>query len=291
MTAAIYMRVSTEEQRERQTIETQRQFATQYCELNKIHVFETYSDDGVTGTLPLAKRPAGSKMLEDARAGRFDTVLFYRLDRLGRDPRLTLNTVNELESCGVKVQSMTEPFSTGDATGRFLLTILSGVAGLERETFMERSRAGTDRLARDGAWLGGITPYGYRVEGKKREARLIVSDEPLPGVPMSEADVIRMIYHLSADKGWSCLAIAKHLTALGVPPSYSKDGRKVLRGKRKETRQESGGPAGSGTSSATRPTRAPTSTVGDPRSAARSSSARFHPSSTRRPGIGRRRHS
>jgi site-specific DNA recombinase len=234
MVAGVYVRVSTEEQRERQTIETQRQFAQQYCELHKIHVVEVYSDDGVTGTLPLSQRPAGRRLLQDARAGKFDTLFFYKLDRLGRDPRMTLNAVNELESFGIKVKSMTEPFDTSDATGRFLLTILSGVAGLERETFLERSRAGTERLARDGAWLGGIVPFGYRVEGKKREARLIISQEPLPGVPMSEADVIRMIYHLSANEGWSCLTIAKRLGVLGVPPSYARDGRKVLRAKRKQ---------------------------------------------------------
>lgn len=234
MTAAIYLRVSTEEQREAQTIETQRQFAKQYCELHQIQVFKVYSDDGVTGTLALAQRPAGSKLLEDARAGKFDTVLFYRLDRLGRDPRLTLNAVNELEICGVQVRSMTEPFSTGDATGRFLLTILSGVAGLERETFLERSRAGTDRLAREGAWLGGIVAFGYRVQGKRKDARLVISEEPLPSLPLSEADVIRLVFHLSADKGWTCAAIAKHLGILGVPPSYARDERNVLRAKRKQ---------------------------------------------------------
>ena len=234
MKAAVYTRVSTEEQRERQTIQTQRQFAEQYCKLHEIPVAGVYSDDGVTGTLPLSKRPAGIKLLEDAKASKFDTVLFYKLDRLGRDPRLTLNAVDELESCGVKIKSMTEPFDTGDATGRFLLTILSGVAGLERETFMERSRAGTERLARDGCWLGGIVPYGYRVEGKKRDARLVISEDPLPDLPMSEADVIRMVFHLSSNEGWSCCKIAKHLTTLGIPPAYARDGRKVARGKRKQ---------------------------------------------------------
>ena len=86
--AAIYIRVSTEEQRERQTIQTQRQFATQYCELHQIPIAAIYSDDGVTGTLPLSKRPAGRKLLKDARAGRFDTVLFYKLDRLDLQERL-----------------------------------------------------------------------------------------------------------------------------------------------------------------------------------------------------------
>ncbi|MCK4415193.1 MAG: recombinase family protein [Candidatus Eisenbacteria sp.] len=234
MRAAVYMRVSTEEQREKQTIKTQRQFAEQYCALHKIRIARTYEDDGITGTLPLGQRPAGAKLLADARQGLFDTVLLYKLDRLGRDALVTLSAVRDLEACGAKAKSMTEHFDSSDPSGRFMLTVLSGVGGLERDTFMERSRAGTERLAREGAWLGGIVAYGYRVEGRREHARLVISDDPLPGLPLSEADVIRKIFNLSAKEGWSCIQIAKHLTKLGIPPSYTLNGRKVKRAKRKQ---------------------------------------------------------
>ena len=52
MAIAIYCRVSTEEQRERQSIATQREFAERYCDLHKLAVFRVYSDDGVSGTAP-----------------------------------------------------------------------------------------------------------------------------------------------------------------------------------------------------------------------------------------------
>src|SRR5437773_2906040 len=129
MKAAIYLRVSTEEQRERQSIATQRDFAERYCTLHEIPVAGFYADDGVTGTLPLEQRPEGARLLEDARAKKFDAVLIYKLDRLGREPRLILNAVKELEDLGVEVKSMTEPFDTSTPSGRFLLTILSGAAG------------------------------------------------------------------------------------------------------------------------------------------------------------------
>src|SRR5437867_6158590 len=161
MKAAIYLRVSTEEQRERQSIATQRDFAERYCALHEIPVHDFYADDGVTGTNPLEQREQGAKLLDDARAKKFDTVLIYKLDRLGRDPRLILNAVKELEDLGVEVKSMTEPFDTASPSGRFLLTILSGVAGLERDTIIQRSAEGINRLARAGAWLGGVTPYGF----------------------------------------------------------------------------------------------------------------------------------
>src|SRR5947209_6614943 len=94
----IYLRVSTEEQRERQSIETQRDFAERYCGLHELSQREFYSDEGISGTVALEKRPEGQRMFEDARAGRIGQVLCYKLDRLGRDARLILNSVAELET-------------------------------------------------------------------------------------------------------------------------------------------------------------------------------------------------
>src|SRR5579885_236800 len=87
MPVALYLRVSTEEQRERQSIATQREFADRYCALHHLRVITLYADDGVSGTVPLHLRPAGARFLPDARLHRFDQLLVYRLDRLGRDTR------------------------------------------------------------------------------------------------------------------------------------------------------------------------------------------------------------
>jgi site-specific DNA recombinase len=234
MAVAISCRVSTEEQRERQSILTQREFGDRYTALHSLPVFKSYSDDGISGTVPLENRPEGVQILRDARAGRFDQLLVYRLDRLGRDTRLILNAVAELEKLGVRVRSMTEEFDTASATGRLMLTMLSGFATHEREVIRERSVAGTRRVAETGSWLGGIIPYGYRKAGEHRDARIVVSDELIPDLGMSEADVVRMIYHMAAAEKKSCRKIAEHLNALHVPCAYARDGRLVLRNKRKE---------------------------------------------------------
>ena len=68
MAVGVYVRVSTEEQRERQSIVTQREFAGRYCDLHALPIHETYADDGVSGTVPLELRAAGKRLLEDARA-------------------------------------------------------------------------------------------------------------------------------------------------------------------------------------------------------------------------------
>jgi site-specific DNA recombinase len=79
-------------------------------------------------------------------------------------------------------------------------------------------------LARDGVWLGGIVPYGYRVVGKDKEARLHIADEVNPDTSMSEADVVRLMYRMAGDEGLSCTVIAARLNAQGVPTSYTRDG-------------------------------------------------------------------
>ncbi len=78
---------------------------TRYCDLHQLPIHETYADDGVSGTVPIEMRPAGMRLLEDARQHKFDQLLVFKLDRLGRDTRLILNAVAELEKHGVRVRA------------------------------------------------------------------------------------------------------------------------------------------------------------------------------------------
>src|SRR5450755_2082816 len=93
---------------------------------------------------------------------------------------------------------MTEEFDSQTPTGRLMITMLSGFAAHEREVIRERSMAGTARKAEAGIWLGGVVPYGYRKDGMKGQSRLVVSEERIPGLELSEAEVVRTIYRMSA---------------------------------------------------------------------------------------------
>ena len=64
---ALYLRVSSEEQREKATIKVQREFLDGYCQLHGLEVAGRYHDDGVSGTIPLHERPEGRRLLEDAK--------------------------------------------------------------------------------------------------------------------------------------------------------------------------------------------------------------------------------
>jgi site-specific DNA recombinase len=71
---ALYMRVSSEDQADRGTIDAQRDFLRQFASLYQLPVADEYADDGISGTLPLGGRPEGRRLLQDAEAGRFGVV-------------------------------------------------------------------------------------------------------------------------------------------------------------------------------------------------------------------------
>ena len=203
MKAALYFRVSTDEQKERASIETQREFAAQYCKVHEITIIAAYSDDGISGTVPVAERPDGSRLLADAKAKKFDTILVYKLDRLARSTLEILKAVETLGQWGVSIKSMTEPFETDSSVGKFLVSMLASVAQLERDAIRDRSGAGMERLARQGKWLGGRPSFGYQVVNGK----LAIHPE--------QAEIVKDIFRLFLS-GSKQGAIARHLNAQAV---------------------------------------------------------------------------
>lgn len=208
MNIAAYLRVSTEEQKDRATIESQRDYAEKYADLHGI-TFKYYAEDGFTGTLPLSERPVGKILMDDVRAGKINEVLVYKIDRFGRNTRVILNSVYELEQAGAVIKSMTEPFDTSTPTGRFMLSIMASVAALDRDNTIERLWNGANRCAKeDGRWMGGIVPYGYKCVDK-----FLQIDE-------QEASVVKMMYEKMAD-GSTTVKLADYLNANNTPTAYT----------------------------------------------------------------------
>jgi site-specific DNA recombinase len=81
---ALYARVSTEDQAERDTVQTQLDFLRKYCELYSLPIADEYIDDGISGTVAFDRRPDGQRLLADAKGKGFQSVVFYKLSRLGR---------------------------------------------------------------------------------------------------------------------------------------------------------------------------------------------------------------
>lgn len=141
-----YARVSTDDQ----TCENQRlTIQGKYPDLKK-----WYQDEGVSGTVPALQRPALAKVLELAEAG--DTLVVVAIDRLGRDTLDVLNTVETLKKKGVSVVSLRENFDMTTPIGGFMLTLLAGLASLEKATIKERQLAGIKRARAEGKNLGKV---------------------------------------------------------------------------------------------------------------------------------------
>jgi len=200
--AVLYARVSSEEQRERQTIQTQIDYARQWCAREGISLLEIYADDGISGTVPFEEREGGRQLLGDARARKFNLVLIYKVDRLGRSDVVSHVALHHLETLGVGLRSLTEPFDTSTASGRFMFSILAANSTMERENIRERSIAGTNRVVRQGKWACGRPPYGYMIGP---DGRLALNETPIPGCPVSEAEVVRFIFRWAVEERLSIL--------------------------------------------------------------------------------------
>jgi site-specific DNA recombinase len=217
---ALYARVSSEDQATAGTIENQVQFFERWSELNALTVAGTYLDDGVRGVIPWTERPGTLHLLADVRAGLVDEVVVYRVDRIGRDLRVIMDAIAALEERGVKLRSMTEPFDTSTPSGSLIISILAAFAGFERQSILARAQEGQKRKARAGGWLGGSRcAYGYKVVGKRHEARLALDTSPVPefGADATRQSVVRHLFQQVAHGGKSAVQLAADLTALGVP--------------------------------------------------------------------------
>ena len=196
---ATYERVSSEDQRERETIKTQTdELARRIERESDVELVERYADDGVSGTIPLAERPAGRRLMADAASGRFAELWVYKLDRLGRDAVDLLVVRRRFMELGIRLISVVEA-----EPDLLSYDVQAVVADHYRREFLRRSADGMNRAAREGRYPGGIVAFGYVVAGTKENARLVADTTPL-WADLSAADVVRRIYERLGIDGWSC---------------------------------------------------------------------------------------
>ena len=145
--AAVYARVSTLDQEpENQLVELR-----QYAEARGWTATE-YVDHGVSGSRD--RRPALDRLLRDARRRRFDVVVCWRLDRLGRNLRHLVTLLDELQALGVSFVSLGEGIDCTTPAGKLQLHILAALSEFERGRIAERVKAGLARARLEGKRLG-----------------------------------------------------------------------------------------------------------------------------------------
>jgi DNA invertase Pin-like site-specific DNA recombinase len=167
--AAVCVRVSTIDQEP----ENQLRELRRYCEARGWEARE-YVDHGVSGTRD--SRPALDQLVKDAKRRRFDVLVCWKLDRLGRNLRHLILLLDELQALGIAFTTLGEGIDTSTPAGRLQVALLAAIAAFERDRIVERVHAGLARAKAQGKKLG-------RPERVVPESVLA----PVRGLPVREA--------------------------------------------------------------------------------------------------------
>ena len=201
MRVATYTRISTDEENQPYSLGAQEDRLAAFIRSQEGWDLSRKYTDQMTGSV--LERPGLQQALRDARAGKYDLLLVYRVDRLARSVRGLAQILDELDHAKVQFRSATEPFENGTAPGRMMLQVLGAFAEFERATLIDRVVAGMERKAKRGEWHGGQLPYGY--SGKTNDLQVVEE----------EAKVVRRIFSMCGEKTWGAKAIANALNAEG----------------------------------------------------------------------------
>lgn len=197
--AVIYARYSSERQTE-QSIEGQLRVCNDYAERNDLKIVGTYIDRAMTGKND--NRKDFQRMLRDCSKHEWEIVLVYKLDRFSRNKYEMAMHRKTLRDNGVRLVSAMENIPDSPE-GIILESLLEGMAEYYSAELAQKVRRGQIESLNKGHWLGGQTPYGYKVVDKK-----LVIDE-------DQAEVVKYIYRQYA-AGVIVKDIIKDLTQKGI---------------------------------------------------------------------------
>lgn len=134
-----------------------------YAAENGYVVTSVYEDPGISARKRYTKRPGLMRLLEDAKAHKFDLVLFVKLDRWVRSVRDYYAVQDILDSAGVTWQATEEDYETVTASGRFKVNIMLSVAQDEADRTSERIKFVQNGMRESGLSTNGRAPLGYKI--------------------------------------------------------------------------------------------------------------------------------
>ena len=164
--AAIYIRVSTEEQvKYGISLSAQEEALTNYASALGYLVIKIYKDEGKSAK-DIKGRPEMQELLKDAENHKFQAIFIYKLDRFSRSLRDLIETIAKLKEWNIDFISLQDKIETTSASGKLMFHIISAFAEFERNVTGERTKFSMDKKARDGNPITRA-PWGYKYEGKK----------------------------------------------------------------------------------------------------------------------------
>ena len=203
MRAALYARVSTEEQVEGYSIDAQKRAFQTLCQGREWTPYHEYIEEGRSArTEDINKRPAFKEMIADALAGKFDVVVVHKLDRFSRNLRITLEYFEKLSKAGVAFVSMNEQMDFSQPWGKLSLAMLGAMAQFYSDNLSQETKKGWAERKEQGLYCG-LLPFG----AMKRE----------DGVPVPALDTysgLVMAFELAAE-GKRDKEVAQALNANG----------------------------------------------------------------------------
>jgi len=200
---AIYIRVSTSYQVDKDSLPMQRNDLINYCKfILNTEDYVLFEDAGYSGKN--TDRPKYQEMMAQVRLGLFSHVLVWKIDRISRNLLDFASMYSELKSLGVIFMSKNEQFDTSTAMGEAMLKIILVFAELERNMTSERVTATMISRANSGQWNGGRVPYGYDYDSKTKTFTL-----------NAEADTVRLI-HDKYEELRSLIQLARYLNEMNL---------------------------------------------------------------------------
>ncbi len=200
-------------------IPVQKESCRRFCREHGWEIVNSFTEAGVSAYKnAIFKRDAIQTILDEARNGNFDILLFYALDRLGRRDIELLSLFSQLKETGIKIWSIQEGELAFDSSMDHLLVyLLAWKANGESERTGQRVSSAQCDIVRNGDFRGGAIPYGYKlVESGKinrqgRPRHILAVHEP-------EAAVVRMIFRMIIDEGYSMYEMTRYLSQMELPP-------------------------------------------------------------------------
>lgn len=204
---AVYARVSTEHESQINALSNQIQYYDEIIEKHKDwKLIERYVDEGITGT-SINKRKNFVRMIEDAKAGKFDLIITREVSRFARNTVDTLQQTRELKKYGVEVYFSEDNIWTfNDDDGELRLTLMATLAQNESRKTSQRVKAGMTIAMQNGVYFGTGNILGYDKVGKE----IVINKE--------QAEIVKFIFdeYLS---GKGCTAIKFECEAKGYKTS------------------------------------------------------------------------
>lgn len=194
MKAALYIRVSTEEQLKGMSMDAQTDLLRDYCTREGIEIFKEYSDPGYTSSNE--NRPAFQQLLSDAEKKLFDIVLVWKFDRFIRKVEMSYRIESILEKLTINIISITEPIENSPM-GFFMKGLHRLMSEYEIRLLAERVKMGKTKRASMGLHNGFVC-YGYKIDNGK-----VIIDE-------LRAPIVKLIYQLYSD-GYGYTRLQKYL--------------------------------------------------------------------------------